>query len=92
VIGDHDPFGFFDFGVPAPEPISGLFGPIFGRDLSGLMGCYQEGKPKPKQNRAAWARPAGERDREYRARLIGPLWRYKGLYRAEFDPITEAER
>lgn len=36
-------------------------------------------------NRRAWGRPAGERDRTTRLLLHGPLWPFKGLYRARFD-------
>ncbi len=34
---------------------------------------------------AAWGRPAGLADREYRARLWGPLWAFKGLYAVTYD-------
>ena len=35
---------------------------------------------------AAWGHPAGLGDREYRARLWGPLWAFKGLYAVAYDP------
>ena len=35
----------------------------------------------------AWGAPAGLANREWRARLWGPLWPFKGLYRERFDPI-----
>lgn len=36
--------------------------------------------------RSAWAKDAGLRDNRERASLQGPLWTYKGLYRARYEP------